>query len=83
MQIILLCYCFTYTNLHEIVGHLFANATRTRVTNILDSKIYVVQSHHPLTHISGDNITGKLRAQYTSTIAYFNIHTDSIVLLEF
>ena len=53
------------------------------MTHILGSKIYVVQSHHPLTHIRGDNIDGKLRPQYTSTIAYFNIHTDSIVLLEF
>ena len=62
------------------MGHLFANAKRTRVTNILDSKIYAVQSHHPLTHIRGDNIASKLRAQYTSTIAYFNIHTDSIAV---
>ena len=68
---------------HEIVVHLFVNAKRIRATNILDSKIYVVQSHHPLTHIRGDNIAVKLRAQYTCTIAYFNIHTDSVVLLEF
>ena len=65
------------------MGRLFANAKRTRVTNILDCKIYVVQSYHPLSYIRGDNIAGKLRAQYTITIAYFNIHTDIIVLLEF
>ena len=64
-----------------LLSRLLAQDTFVQIISLANPSLDT--THHPLTHIRGDNIDGKLRPQYTSTIAYFNIHTDSIVLLEF